>query len=122
MRTVDLDVKVEFSAFDEKTGRVLVKQLRKEGKQHFKVRIFLRGPDLHKVKKVIYTLHPTFPRPRREVRTGPHFELVIWTWGIFNLSVDIYDKGGNVDHREIFLDYSQDINNAKAKNLLFWAK
>lgn len=122
MKTVKLNVNIRFTAFEETSNRVLVKKFRSDGKPHFRVRIFLEGPDVDKIEKVVYLLHPTFPRPRREVTSGPNFELLIWTWGTFKLPVEIYDKESRVDQREIDFDYSGDIQNAKAKNLLFWTK
>ena len=121
IKKINLNVDVKFSAFHEKTGRVLVKQIHKGGRQHFRVRLYIEGSDLEKVERVIYTLHPTFREPRREITAGPNFELVIWTWGLFNVGVEIYDKTEAVDERVVLLDYSQDIEAAKAQNLLFWA-
>ena len=120
MKKVSLNVEVKFSAFHEKNGKVLVKQLHKGGKQHFRVRLYLEGPDLDKVDRVVYTLHPTFREPRREITTRPDFKLVIWTWGLFNIEVEIYDNIGAVDERTLYLDYSQDITTAQAQNLVFW--
>ena len=120
MKKVSLNVEVKFSAFHEKNGKVLVKQLHKGGKQHFRVRLYLEGPDLDKVDRVVYTLHPTFREPRREITTRPDFKLVIWTWGLFNIEVEIYDNTGAVDERTLYLDYSHDITTAQAQNLVFW--
>lgn len=121
MKQTKLNVEVKYTAFHEDSGKVLVKQIHKGGKQHFRVRLYLDGPDLDKVEQVVYTLHPTFKEPRREVNQAPDFALVIWTWGIFDVEVEIYDHDGAVDTRTVHLDYSPDINQAQAKNLLFWA-
>ena len=80
------------------------------------------GPDLDKVEKVVYQLHPTFSDPRRTIKLPPNFELKIWTWGIFKLPVEIYDKEGRIDHRAIDFDYSADIQKAQENNLLYWEK
>ena len=119
--TTNLNVEVKFTAFDDKRERVLVKKLNEAGRQHFRVRIFLEGPDIDQVDRVVYTLHPTFPNPRREISTRPRFELIIWTWGIFSLDVEIYAKSGQVDHRAVMLDYSAEIETARRNNQLFWA-
>jgi transcription initiation factor IIF auxiliary subunit len=122
LKKTRLDLDIRYTAFDEKERKVLVKRFESKGKLYFRVRIFLEGPDLKKIDKVIYTLHPTFPKPRREISNGRNFELTIWTWGFFNLSVEIFSKDGGLDEREIHLDYSNDIQIAKTKNLLFWDK
>ena len=118
MMTTNLGVAVRYSAFDPESGNVLVKKLRAQGREHFKVRIFLEGPDCGSVERVVYTLHPTFPRPRREVTRGPDFELEIWTWGIFTLHVEIYDREGRVDKRVVDLDYAPQIMQAQTDDLL----
>jgi transcription initiation factor IIF auxiliary subunit len=49
---------------------------------------------LHKVERVIYHLHPSFPEPNREVKDrGTHFRLRTRAWGQFNLSADVYFAG-----------------------------
>ena len=49
---------------------------------------------LKNVERVVYYLHPTFPRPTREVKDrNNHFELITRAWGEFNLSADVYFKG-----------------------------
>ena len=121
MKTIKLDVDVRFSAYHERTGKVLVRQIHKGGRQHFRVRIYIEGADMDKVERVVYTLHPTFPEPRREV-LNPPFQLVIWTWGLFDVDVEIYDREGALDQRTVSLDYSDDIREAQEKNLLFWSK
>lgn len=120
IQTVKLNVDVRYSAVDPEDELVYVKKISPNGKPHFRVRIFLEGPDANNVQKVIYTLHPTFPKPRREITDSPRFELTIWTWGIFDLPVEIYDKQGRVDQRTIKFDYSADIQKAKANNNLKW--
>ncbi len=121
IKTINLDLQVRYTAFDE-SDKVQVKKFRSQGKPHFRVRIYIEGRDLDKVEKVVYTLHPTFPRPRREVSSPPNYELIIWTWGVFNLPVEIYDNEGRVDQRNIDFNYSGDIEKAKSNNQLFWTK
>ncbi len=122
IKSVKLDVDVKFTALDKRTGKVFVKKFREQGRHHFRIRIFLEGPDIENIEKVVYTLHPTFPKPSREITSGPPFELVIWAWGMFNLHVEIYDRTGSIDERNVFLDFFSDINAAKAKGLIYWQK
>jgi hypothetical protein len=49
---------------------------------------------LDKVERVVYHLHPTFPKPDREVADRKNrFELRTRAWGEFNLSADVYFIG-----------------------------
>ncbi|MFF1868235.1 protein kinase [Kitasatospora herbaricolor] len=57
------------------------------------VRVFLDGTatDLGQVTKVVYHLHPTFPRPERQIAdrsTG--FALELKAWGQFTITADIF--------------------------------
>lgn len=79
----------------------------------YRVRIFIDGPGLPFVKRVRYGLHSTFPNPNRVVeRTAenPNCELVIWTWGIFNVDVSIEDKQGNVFSIQHPLTYGSELS------------
>jgi transcription initiation factor IIF auxiliary subunit len=118
--TIKLNVDVRFSAFDSEEQKVCVKKFSPKGKPQFRVRIFLEGPDVDKVRKVVYHLHPTFPDPIRKIYDRPNFELEIWTWGTFELPVDIYDNQGGVDRRVIDFDYSADIQKAQSDKSLHW--
>lgn len=60
-----------------------------------KNRIYLTGPDLGKVQRVKYVLHPSFPNPE-QVSDNPsnNFEIWIMTWGRFPLTAIITTKDG----------------------------
>lgn len=63
----------------------------------YKVWLFLYGDDLPHVESVTYTLHPTFSNPVRAVRrtlANPNCQLIIWTWGLFEINATIQDKMG----------------------------
>ena len=122
LETTNLNIEVIFTAFDKERNYVFVKKFSSDGKPQFRVRIYLEGPDLDKVQKVVYQLHPTFSSPRRTIKLPPNFELKIWTWGIFKLPVEIYDKEGRIDRRVIDFDYTTDIRKAQKNNLLYWEK
>lgn len=71
------------------------------GRARYKVWVYLEGPDLPYVKTATYHLHPTFPNPVRTVArrlANPNCALEIWTWGLFELTVEVEDKNGRV-HR-----------------------
>ena len=63
----------------------------------YRVRIYLEGNDVPFVRSVTYHLHHSFPDPRRTVgrsSANPSCELVIWTWGIFDVRAELRDKDG----------------------------
>lgn len=66
-------------------------------KPAYKVWLYLAGNDVPYVENVIYTLHPTFPQPVRTVSrslSNPHCQLIIWTWGLFEVRATVRDKRG----------------------------
>lgn len=72
---------------------------KREDKILYKVRIYLDGEDLLYVKSVTYHLHRTFSNPIRKIRrtvSNPNCELIIWTWGLFKVKVQVEDKKGNI--------------------------
>ena len=72
---------------------------KQNGRPYYTIRVKLEAvsPELlHKVSKVVYHLHPTFPNPDREVTTRDNdFELETYGWGQFNLSADVYFEDGS---------------------------
>jgi transcription initiation factor IIF auxiliary subunit len=70
----------------------------KGSKPRFRVWIYLDGKDTYYVDYVIYRLHSTFQNPIRKVErslSNPNCSLIIWTWGIFELVVEIVLKNGD---------------------------
>jgi transcription initiation factor IIF auxiliary subunit len=79
-------------------------------KTFYKVWIYLDGPDLPFVKRVKYTLHRTFRNPVKLIErssNNPHCALVIWTWGIFEVKVEVEDMKGRVIRMDHFLCYNE---------------
>ena len=69
----------------------------KASKPTYKVWLYLYGKDVPYVETATYTLHETFTEPVRTVRrslANPHCQLVIWTWGLFEIRVTVKDKRG----------------------------
>lgn len=65
------------------------------------------------VSRVIFTLHPSFSIPVREIQTPP-FEVSEYGWGEFEASIRIYFK----DENESFIDLYKDVKlNAPANTL-----
>lgn len=105
-----LDVQVRDSVFDPALPPPRRKvYVRKSGdKTLYKVWLYLSGNDLPYVQSVTYILHSTFSDPIRVVRrnlNNPGCQLIIWTWGVFDIKVKIEDKSSRyyeVVHRLSF--------------------
>lgn len=71
----------------------------KGSKPTYKVWLYLSGNDVPYVESVSYALHPTFAEPKRTIRrtlSNPNCQLVIWTWGIFEVKAAIKTKNGKL--------------------------
>lgn len=97
----NLKIEVVDTAIDPKAPRAReVRRRQNEGQRPlYKVWIYLKGKDLAFVDSVTYTLHKSFGTPVRTVQRSlrnPNCQLIIWTWGVFNVGVSIRDKSGNL--------------------------
>ena len=82
-------------------------------KTHYKVYLYLEGKDLPFIRRVKYVLHRTFRNNVKIIeRTtiNPNCMLVLWTWGIFTVKVEIEDINGNVISIDHYLTYGDEIN------------
>ena len=97
---------------EEKDGPRTVRARLKEGTRYYQVRIYLEGNDLPFVESVTYHLHPTFRDPHRTVErssANPSCEIVVLTWGIFDLVAEIRDKSGRVYDLEHAMQYGEEL-------------
>jgi transcription initiation factor IIF auxiliary subunit len=81
----------------QEEGTVLVDRTLQD-RPRYRVSLYLEGADLPYVREVVYHLHHTFPQPRRTVRrssANPNCELIIWTWGVFEIRVQVKMKNGD---------------------------
>ena len=89
-----------------------------DGRALYKVWVYLLGDDLPYVQSVTYTLHPTFGNPVRHLSrtpSNPNCQLVIWTWGLFDLKATIEDKMGSVYEVVHSLTYDRQLTQEKAE-------
>ena len=84
-----------------------------EGGRHlYKVWLYLSGDDLVYVQSATYTLHQTFPDPVRKVTrslSNPNCQLVIWTWGLFEVKVVVEDKSNQLHEFKHNLSYDREL-------------
>jgi hypothetical protein len=84
----------------------------------YRVRVFLEGNDLPFVRSVTYHLHESFPDPHRTVErssANPSCEIVIWTWGIFDIRAEIRDREGSVYEVVQPMQYGEELRRVKVK-------
>ncbi|MDD4651254.1 MAG: transglutaminase domain-containing protein [Methanothrix sp.] len=68
----------------------------KEGHQVFKIRVYVTGTDIQKVKSVKYSLHQTFDKPEHiSTDARSNFEMIMWSWGRFVMPITITTLDGN---------------------------
>ena len=106
-----LDIQVRNSLTDPGVDNTAPIHYFKKGSTNFyKVWIFLEGRDLPYVDYVVYHLHESFNEPVRKIprsASNPNCMLVTWTWGTFELVVEVVDKKGNSFTLNKDLDWDQ---------------
>jgi len=67
-----------------------------EGRQVFKIWVYVTGPEISRVKSVKYSMHETFEHPEH-VSTDPSrgFEMILWSWGRFVMPITVTTTDGN---------------------------
>lgn len=83
-----------------------------DGTSLYKVWLYLSGYDLPYVESVTYRLHSTFLERDRSVRrsvSNPNCQLVIWTWGLFEVKATILDKSNRRYEVEHNLTYDKEL-------------
>ncbi len=67
-----------------------------EGHQVFKIRVYITGPDIARIKSVKYSLHQTFQKPEHiSTDASSNFEMILWSWGRFVMPITVTTMDGN---------------------------
>lgn len=77
-----------------------------QGEDYWKWWIWIDGSEeeLDLIDHVTYILHPTFPKPVREVKNRlTNFRLETAGWGVFLIRATVKHKGGRETHLKHFL-------------------
>ncbi len=88
----------------------------RSNKTYYKVWIYLEGKDLPFVRRVRYKLHKTFRNRIKLIErtsTNLNCSLIIWTWGIFMINVEIEDMSGNIIRVDHYLTYGEQLKQGK---------
>lgn len=116
-----MDLAVKDSVFDPSLDpniSDLTVTVRQAKKPLYKVWIYLEGKDLPFIESVTYTLHKTFADPVRTVRrtsANPMCELVIWTWGLFEVAARVIDRQGQAYDFSHSLTYGNELRQGGLK-------
>jgi len=93
---IEPDIQITTQAVDPDTNRVYY-SYNSAGRQIFRIKVLVSGPDKFNVRSVHYQLHPTFS-PSEYTSTDPYndFDLDLWTWGAFEMPITVTMKDGRI--------------------------
>lgn len=111
-----LQIAVRDSVYDPDSSEQRI-QVREASSDYplYRVFLYLEGPDLPFVSQAIYLLHPTFEPPERPVLrslANPSCKLELWTWGLFDVMVEIEDRRGFRFQLQHPLSYADELQTA----------
>lgn len=120
------DIKIKDSLFDpdgKNSSKQLIAHYRKDAsrsdKTHYKVFLYIEGKDVPFIKKVKYTLHKTFRNPVKIIERkpdNPHCSLILWTWGVFTVNIELEDMSGEKIYMQHYMNYGNEIKTTKNIN------
>jgi hypothetical protein len=113
------NVQIVTQAVDPATNRVYY-SYNQEGRQVFRIKVLVTGPDKYRVRSVRYQLHPTFS-PSEYTSTNPNnnFELELWTWGAFNMPITITTTDGRVYRYDYYFTFGDQLRDAQRRSVPF---
>jgi len=90
-----MDIQVSHEILKDSRGKIRYRKFKKGGYDHYYVRLFITGHDVEEVLLAEYELHPTFSNPLRTTcNPNDGFSVYIWTWGEFEVGVNVHIKNG----------------------------
>ena len=91
-----------------------------EGRQVFKIRIYVIGPDLDKIRSVKYSLHETFENPDHiSTDASKNFEMTLWAWGRSPMPITVTTKDGNEYRYMYSFTFRSQLEEAQRKGYRF---
>lgn len=104
--TIALDVTVKRELVKDKAGRIRFRKFREVGYDHYLLRIYLDGK-LDGIDFVNYELHPSFKVPIRTSNDRKdRFAITFWTYGEFDITVNLFCKNKEKKQLTFKLEYS----------------
>jgi hypothetical protein len=113
------NIQITTQAVDPATNRVYY-SYNQEGRQIFRIKVLVIGPEKYKVRSVHYQLHPTFS-PSEYTSTNPssNFELELWTWGAFNMPITITTMDYQVYMYNYYFTFGDQLRDAQQRGVPF---
>jgi hypothetical protein len=117
--TFEPDIQITTQAVDPATGRVYY-TYNSAGRQIFKIKVLVTGPDKFNVRSVHYQLHPTFS-PSEYSSSDPYnnFELELWTWGAFEMPITVTMKDGRIFEYDYYFTFGDLLTEAQQRGVPF---
>ena len=113
------DIQITTQAVDPATNRVYY-SYNSYGRQIFRIKVLVTGPDKFNVRSVHYQLHPTFS-PSEYTSRDPYndFELELWTWGAFNMPITVTMKDGRIFEYDYYFTFGDLLRDAQVRGVPF---
>jgi hypothetical protein len=113
------DIQIVTQAVDPATNRVYY-SYNSAGRQVFRIKVLVTGPDKFDVRSVRYQLHPTFS-PSEYTSYDPYndFELELWTWGAFDMPITVAMKDGAVYEYDYYFTFGDLLRDAQRRGVPF---
>jgi hypothetical protein len=116
---VEPEIQITTQAVDPATGSVYY-TYNSAGRQIFKIKVLVTGPDKFNVRSVHYQLHPSFS-PSEYSSSDPYnnFELELWTWGAFEMPITVTMKDGRIFEYDYYFTFGDLLRDAQWRGVPF---
>jgi hypothetical protein len=113
------DIQIVTQAVDPATNRVYY-SYNSYGRQIFRIKVLVTGPDKFNVRSVHYQLHPTFS-PSEYTSYDPYnnFELELWTWGAFEMPITVTMNDGRIYEYDYYFTFGDLLTEAQRRGVPF---
>jgi len=113
------NIQIVTQAVDPATNRVYY-STNLQGRQIFRIKVLVTGPDLYRIRSVHYQLHPTFS-PSEQTSRNPYnnFELELWTWGAFNMPITVTTTDGRTYRYDYYFTFGEQLRDAQRRGVPF---
>jgi len=113
------DISIVTQAVDPATNRVYY-SYNSYGRQVFRIKVLVTGPDKYNVRSVHYQLHPTFS-PSEYTSRDPNndFELELWTWGAFDMPITVTMRDGRIFEYDYYFTFGDLLREAQRRGVPF---
>jgi len=117
--TLEPNIQIVTQAVDPATGSVYY-SYNSAGRQIFRIKVLVTGPDKFNVRSVHYQLHPTFsPSEYTSRDLYNDFELELWTWGAFEMPITVTTRDGRIFEYDYYFTFGDLLREAQRRGVPF---